>query len=131
MRIGHRNRSQVRLIGWLLVAALFVLTVQPMHVHLEHLDAVSGQDHDHVIGLHFSADNVAPPNHNDAVFPLTPEGLLKKSGDHPLIAVILVYLSLLLLSAACCSRLRQIILRILPASSWYSIAPPLRAPPCL
>jgi hypothetical protein len=38
---------------------------------------------------------------------------------------------LLLLSAACSNRLRQIILRILPGSSWYSISPPLRAPPCL
>lgn len=120
---------QARLIGWLLIVALFVLTVQHMHVHLEHHDAVSAQDHEHVITLHFSVDNVASADHGDAVFMLTPEGMLKQSGDRLLLAAILV--CLLLLGIACNSRNRQIILHILPRSGWYFIAPPLRAPPCL
>ena len=131
MHFGKKNRSQVRFIGWLLSAALFVLTVQPVHVHLEHKVTASAQDHEHVIDLHFSADNVASTDHNDAVFPVTQEGMLKKSGDNPLLAAILVCLSFLLLGVAYANRQRLIIFRILPGSGWYSIAPPLRAPPCL
>lgn len=131
MHIGQKDRSQVRFIGWLLITALFVLTVQPVHVHLEHKVTASAQDHEHVIDLHFSADNVASTDHNDAVFPVTQEGMLKKSGDNPLLAAILVCLSFLLLDVAYTNRQRLIIFRILPRPGWYSIAPPLRAPPCL
>jgi len=122
---------QSKAIGWLLIAALFVLVVQPMHMHLEHNDDTSAHGHEHVIDLHFSADNVVSDDHKDAVFPVTPEGMLKKSGDNPLLAVILICLSFLLLSVAYTSRQRLSIFHILPRSSWYSIAPPLRAPPCL
>lgn len=131
MHIGQKDRSQVRFIGWLLIAALFVLTVQPMHVHLEHDDAASAQDHEHVIDLHFSADNVTSVDHNDTVFPVTPEGMLKQSSDNPLLAAILICLSFLLLGVAYASRQRLFIFHILPRPGWYSIAPPLRAPPCL
>lgn len=131
MHSGKKNRSQVRFIGWVLIAALFVLTVQPVHVHLEHKVTASAQDHEHVIDLHFSADNVASTDHNDAIFPVTQEGMLKKSGDNTLLAAIIVCLSFLLLAVAFTGRQRLIIFRILPGSGWYSIAPPLRAPPCL
>lgn len=131
MCIVQKGRSQARLIGWLLIAALFALTAQPIHAHLEHKDAVSEKDHEHVIDLHFSADNVASFDHNDAVFPLNPEGMLKQASNNPLLATILISLSFLLLGVACTVRQRRTIVRILPRSSWYSIVPPLRAPPCL
>lgn len=131
MYTGQKDRSRVRFISWSLIAALFVLTAQPMHVHLEHNDAVSEQDHEHVIDLHFSADNVTSADHDDTEFPLTPEGMLKKSGDNPLLAAILVCLLFLLLGVAHTSLQQLIIFRILPGPVWYSIAPPLRAPPCL
>jgi hypothetical protein len=102
-----------------------------MHVHLEHADSGSIQDHEHVIDLHFTADNVTSDHHHDAVFPATPEGMLKKSGDNPLLAVILIYLSFLLLRVAYTSRQRLISSYIPARSGWYSIAPPLRAPPRL
>ena len=131
MHIGQKNRSQVRFIGWLLITALFVLAVQPVHVHLEHKVTASAQNHEHVIDLHFSADNIASTDHNDAVFQVTQEGMLKKSGDNSLLAVIIVCLSFLLLGVAYANRQRLIVFRILPGSCWYFIAPPLRAPPCL
>ena len=131
MHSGQKDRSQVRLIGWLLISALLVLTVQPVHVHLEHKDAASAQDHEHVIDLHFSADNVTSTNHNDAIFPVTHEGIRKKSGDNTLLAAILICLLFLLLCVAFTGRQQLFIFLILPRSGWYSIAPPLRAPPCL
>ena len=131
MHIRQKDRSQVRLTGWLLITALFLLTVQPVHVHLEHKVTASAQDHEHVIDLHFTADNVASTGPNDAVFPVTREGMLKKSGVNPLLTAILVCLSFLLPGFVYINRQRQIIFRILPRSGWYSIAPPLRAPPCI
>ena len=131
MNARRHCHLQSKVIGWLLIAALFVLMVQPMHVHLEHKDDASAPGHEHVIDLHFSADNITSDDHKDTVFPVTQEGMLKQSGDNPLLAVILVCLSFLLLSVAHTSRQRLFVFRILPRSSWYSIAPPLRAPPCL
>ena len=131
MNTRRHCKLRSRAIGWLLIAALIVLTVQPMHVHLEHADDASAQNHEHVIDLHFSADNLTSAEHNDAVFPVTPEGMLKNSGDNLLLAAIFICLSFLLLRVAYTSRQRLIVSHILPRSSWYSIAPPLRAPPCL
>ena len=130
MHIGKKDYSRARFIGWLLIAALVVLTVQPVHVHLEHKDAASAQDHEHVIDLHFSHDNVTSADHNDAVFPVTQEGMLKQYIDNPLLAAILICLLFLLPGVVCTGRQRLIIFRVLPGSGWYSIAPPLRAPPC-
>ena len=131
MHFGQKNRSQVRFIGWLLITALFVLTVQPVHVHLEHKVTASAQDHEHVIDLHFSADNVASTDHKDTVFPVTHEGMLKKSGDNSMLVAILVCLLFLLPGVVYTGMQRFNIFRVLPRSGWYSIAPPLRAPPCL
>ena len=131
MNTRRHCKLRSRAIDWLLIAALIVLTVQPMHVHLEHTDDASVQGHEHVIDLHFSADNVTSDHHNDAIFPATPEGMLKKFGDNPLLAVLFLCLSFLLLGVTSTSRQQLIVSHILPRSSWYSIAPPLRAPPCL
>ena len=131
MNTRRHCKLRSRAIGWLLIAALIVLTVQPMHVHLEHADDASAQNHEHVIDLHFSADNVTSADHNDAVFPVTPEGMLKKFGDNPLLAVLFLCLSFLLLGIPFTSRQRLITLHILPRPGWYCITPPLRAPPRL
>ena len=131
MNTRRHCKLRSRAIDWLLIAALIVLTVQPMHVHLEHTDDASVQDHEHVIDLHFSADNVTSDHHNDAIFPATPEGMLKKSGDNPLLAVLFLCLLFLLLGIPFTNRQRLIPLHNLPRSGWYSITPPLRAPPLL
>ena len=118
MNTRRHCKLRSRAIGWLLIAALIVLTVQPMHVHLEHADDASAQNHEHVIDLHFSADNVTSADHNDAVFPVTPEGMLKNSGDNLLLAAIFICLSFLLLRVAYTSRQRLITLHILPRPGW-------------
>ena len=58
MYIGRKNRWRLKLIGWLLVSAVFVITVQPMHVHLQHTDDASSPIHEHTIDLHFAVDNI-------------------------------------------------------------------------
>ena len=74
MHIGRKHNLQFRAIGWLLIAAVFALTVQPVHAHLQHIDDASSLVHEHAIDLHFAVDNIVPTNHEDgAVFPVTPD----------------------------------------------------------
>ena len=130
MYTGRRYHLQLRGIGWLLIAAVFALTVQPVHVHLQHIDDASSPVHEHAIDLHIAIDNIAPGSHEDgAVFPLTPDVMLKKIGDNPLLAAIIVCLTIFLLSVAYTDKQRPSIRFILLKPRWFSIAPPLRAPP--
>jgi len=130
MYIGQKYHSQFKSIGWLLIAAVFTLTALPMHVHLQHIDDASSPIHEHALDLHFAVDSIAPTHHEDAVvFPVTPDVMLKKLGDNPLLAAIFVCLSILLLSVAYTVRQRPTIRFIQPKSGWFSIAPPPRAPP--
>ena len=85
MYTGRRYHLQLRGIGWLLIAAVFALTVQPVHFHLQHIDDASSPIHEHAIDLHIAIDNIAPDSHKDgAVFPVTPDVMLKKNRRQPL-----------------------------------------------
>jgi hypothetical protein len=131
MYIGRKYQLQFKAIGWLLIAAVFALTAQPMHVHLQHIDDASSLAHEHAIDLHFAVDNITPADHEDgAVFPVTPDVMLKKLGDNLLLAAIIVCLSIFLLSVAYTYKQRPTIRFIQLKPGWFSIAPPLRAPPC-
>jgi hypothetical protein len=130
MHIGRKHNLQFRAIGWLLIAAVFALTVQPMHAHLQHIDDASSLVHEHAIDLHFAVDNIVATNHKDgAVFPVTPDVMLKKLGDTPLLAAIIVCLAIFLSSVTHTNKQRPTIRYIKPKLGWFSIAPPLRAPP--
>ncbi|MFC1771789.1 hypothetical protein ACFL3A_00395 [Pseudomonadota bacterium] len=114
----------------MLIAAVFALTVQPVHFHLQHIDDASSLIHEHAIDLHIAIDNIAPDSHKDgAIFPVTPDVMLKKIGDNPLLAAIIVWLTIFLLSVAYSNKPRPTIRFILLKRRWFSIAPPLRAPP--
>jgi len=130
MFTGRRYHLQLRVIGWLLIAAVFALTVQPVHFHLQHIDDASSLIHEHAIDLHIAIDNIAPDSHEDgAIFPVTPDVMLKKIGDNPLLSVIIVWLTIFLLSVAYSNKPRPATRFILLKRRWFSIAPPLRAPP--
>jgi len=130
MTTGRKYHLQFKAIGWLLIAAVFALTVQPMHVHLQHIDDVSSPIHEHSIDLHFAVDNLAQADHEDgAVFPVTPDVMLKKLGDNPLLAAIIVFLSIFLLSVAYINKQRPTNRFIPLRPVRFSISPPLRAPP--
>ena len=127
---GRKHHLRFKAIGWLLIAAVFALTVRPMHVHLQHIDDAASLTHEHAIDLHFAVDNIAPANHEEgAVFPVTPDVMLKKIGDNPLLAAIILWLTIFLLSVAYSNKPRPSIRFILLKRRWFSIAPPLRAPP--
>jgi len=130
--IGRKYHLQFKAIGWLLIAAVFALTVRPMHVHLQHIDDASSLTHEHAIDLHFAVDTIAPTHHEHAaVFPATTEAMLKKLGDNPLLATFSVCLSIVLLIVALANKQRPTTGFIPPGPGWFFIAPPLRAPPHL
>jgi len=131
VHIGRKHHLQFKAIGWLLIAAVFALTVRPMHVHLQHIEDASSLTHEHAIDLHFAVDNIGPIHHGHAaVFPATPDVMLKKLGDNPLLAALFVCLSIVLLGVAFENKQRPTISFIQPRPGWFFIAPPLRAPPC-
>jgi len=121
---------QYKSISWLLAAAILLLTVLPAHLHLHHVDTAANQSHEYVIDWHFIADDIATDHHeNVTLLPAAPDGLIKKLGDHPLLATVLILLIVFVLPTA----IRTLQLRLsnhhhVPAS-FYTIAPPLRAPP--
>jgi len=132
MNVGPEFHLQRKAICWLLIAAVFALTVQPMHIHLQHIDDTASLTHRHVIDLHFTVDNLDPANHKDAaVFAVAPDVMLKKLGDNSMPAAIFVCLSILLLSIAYTIKQRSTISFKRPKPGWYFLAPPLRAPPRL
>ena len=132
MYIGRKHHLQFKAIGWLLIAAVFALTVRPMHVHLQHIEDASSLTHEHAIDLHFAADSIGPSHHGHAaVFPATPEVMLKKLGDNPLLAAIFVCQSIVLLSIAFENKQRLTTSFIRPEPGRFFIVPPLRAPPHL
>ncbi len=132
MCIGRKYHLQPRVIAWLLIAAVFALTVQPIHVHLQHIDNASSVVHEHAIDLHIAVDNIVPDNHEDGtVFPVTPDVMLKKLSDNPLLAAIIVSLSIFLFGVAYTNKQRPTIRFIQLKPVRFSIAPPLRAPPHL
>ncbi len=128
--MGRNHNLLFRIIAWSLVTAVFALTVQPLHVHLQHTDDASSVIHDHVVDLHAEVDNIAPAGEEEGtVFPVTPDVLLKKLGDNLLTAAIIVSLYVILFSIAYTNSRRPTVLVIQPAPRWFCIAPPLRAPP--
>ena len=132
MYIGQKYQRQSKTIGWLLIAAVFALTVRPMHVHLQHIDHASSLTHEHTIDLHFAVDHFAPTTHEHAaVFPAIPDVMLKKFGDNPLLAAIVVCLLFLLLSIAFANGNPPTVSLIRPTPGRFFLTPPLRAPPAL
>jgi hypothetical protein len=130
MHFGKINHLQLKVISWLLVAAVFALTVQPMHIHLQHVGDASSLIHEHAIDLHLAVDNIAPANQEEgAVFEVTPDVMSKKPGDNTLLAGIMVCLSFLLFLVAFSFGPRPTVRIIRPIPGWFTIAPPLRAPP--
>ena len=130
MHAGRKNHLHLKAIGWLLVTAVFALTVQPLHVHLHHVDDASSLIHEHAVDLHLEVDNIAPDHHEGAVvFSVTPDVVLKKLSDNPLLAAICLYLSVLLLSIGFSDTRRPAIRFNRPKPGRFYIAPPLRAPP--
>lgn len=132
MFAGRRKQRQARLVSGLLVLAVFMLTIQPMHVHLQHADHPAAPVHDHDIGLHHVIDDIASTDHlYHGILSLTPDVMLKHVGDYPLLTAIIVCLAILLPAIKREIRQRPTIRPTRRKPGRFSLIPPLRAPPVL
>lgn len=88
-------------ISWMLIAAILLVTLVPVHYHLHHLFSADASKHAHVVDIHLLADATDSDHHDndDHSFSATPDGVLKtKNSVLPpffLIAVLLVFLPIL------------------------------------
>ena len=118
-----------KIIGWLLVVAVAVLTCNPVHIHLLHDEGALTGDAAHVAHVHTLAD-FNHPIQSERGHTLDPLGgnTLKSSGFHvPLFALLL---SVLLLSPPRTHTRRHRRSMTRPNSSLFRHrTPPLRAPP--
>lgn len=130
MAIRRKYRLHFTVLAWLLIAAIVALTVQPMHLHLQHVSSDISVIHDHVMDLHLGNDSIDPSGHDDsAVFSVTPDVMLKKVDDNFLFAVLFVCLITLVSRVAVHCKKRPRSTSDRAGRSLFSISPPLRAPP--
>ncbi|TDY02854.1 hypothetical protein [Thiohalophilus thiocyanatoxydans] len=116
------------LIG-LLFGSLLMMLLFPSHLHLHHLDDAASE-HGHVVDRHFLTDIGSHGETGSDSTPLKsgPGTLVKKFSDLSLdVALLMVLVLLLPLTGRTLSRARkQFTLR---PPRYYSLSPPLRAPP--
>lgn len=130
MRSRGITRNQFRQISWMLIVALFVLTILPAHFHLHHPEHDNGHAHEHVVDLHVFPAGADAAHHQDAhILKASPDGVIKnlfaKFLPFLLLAVLLTCLAIP--AARRLRRPEQAVL--IPTCNRASHSPPLRGPP--
>lgn len=124
-----------QIINRLLIAALLVQVLLPMHFHLHH-DADPGvQGHKHVVDSHVLIDSKATEHLADGethTLKSTPDAIAKHKTDTGVIFALMVCLLVLLpLALLMVNRQWRDIREFVHHSFYYYLAPPLRAPPAV
>lgn len=128
----HRQSAYRDALSWMLITALLLLLLFPLHYHLSHAAPVASDAtpvHDHATDTHIFADDYAVDDHPDnQTFDPAPDASFKNNGVQlPLFA--LLSLSVLLPLSCGVYRHAQLTRNIrLPRISRHT-TPPLRAPP--
>jgi CDP-diglyceride synthetase len=125
------NKSQ-KSIAMLLMVTVLALLVLPIHIHLHHEHGMHGH-HEHVVDYHMvldGNDDVEHINHADAhVIETSSDFITKQSSDNlfKLAAVVVLFLIMSLQFFSYFQRRYQPVR--LNYQKYYSLSPPLRAPP--
>lgn len=123
-QIGLRYKS----VGWLVISAVLLLALVPVHLHLHHVDEATVVTHE--MDLHVMTSAADQSHHDKAhILDVVPDVLVKKSADK-LATLLLVVLLLAVLPVTLerfAFRLRET--SLLPYRTCYHLIPPLRAPP--
>ena len=115
-------------VSWLVISAILLLALVPVHLHLHHVDDAASLTHE--MDLHVVTSSSEHSHHDEAhVLDIVPDVLAKKSSGKffmsLLVALLLLVLPVVLQRFA--FRLRETAL--LPCRNCYHLIPPLRAPP--
>lgn len=128
-----RKITEYKIICWLLITAVLLVTLLPAHYHLHHLIHSGSASHEHSTDLHFVMNKADQSHHEDNAhsYAAVPDGITKKA------ASAFIIFTFLIISLALISFLNFRINRRpnygTPGlrKTCYYFYPPLRAPPLL
>lgn len=125
----HKFPYQYKSISWLLLAAVLLLFLVPVHMHFHHVDEPASQSHEHKLDLHAALDNTGSSHHEESdILDLDFKGFVKKISNGSLLALFAVLL-FFVLSNTLSGHLLRAHANTNPVISPHYISPPLRAPP--
>ena len=131
-----KHKTNFKLISWLLMAAVLLITFLPAHYHLNHSDKVDGASagtHVHIIDMYFLDESNVQSHHEGEVTTVaaSPDGMLKKVNVVISLVLFLTFYLVVISGSIKCFRhssLRRCINYCQPYSHFI---PFLRAPPHL
>jgi hypothetical protein len=124
-----RNTENQKPIALLLLVTVFVLFVLPVHIHLHHDLNMEGHG-GHVVDYHMILDDVDHLSQGDLhVFETTADSIFKQSTDNLFKIVALAVLLLVMSLQTLLYYQRRYHPLNLNYQKYYSLSPPLRAPP--
>lgn len=112
----------------LMISAVLMLALVPVHLHLHHLDEAAVVTHE--MDLHVVISASDPSHHDEAhILDVVPDVLAKKSADKQ--AILLLVVLLLAVLPVVLERLGFWLREdsLLHTRACYHLIPPLRAPP--
>jgi len=130
----HRHKS----VSWLIAAAVVILTLTPLHMHLHHdvetdtshaVGHISPDAHGHTSAVHTVTDTNGHDGHDEVtVISVMSDSLVKKNSFNPAFLAVLVSIFVFLALALTSHHFRPLVASV-PRKWHLSLSPPLRAPP--
>ena len=84
MSTEYKFAIKHRLISWLLITAILLVAILPIHYHLHHLHGddnfgSAATTHDHLIDVHLLTDSSGQAHHDEAIsIAASPDGIINK-----------------------------------------------------
>ena len=128
----HNMSRYQKSISWVLIATVFALLLLPVQIHIHHdLESVSHDNH--TIDYHMMMDGVVGADHfshgDTHIIETSTNYMVKQAADNLFKVVALVILFLLLPLQTFSYRQRYFHSLLFHYQKYYSLSPPLRAPP--
>ena len=128
----HNKRQYQKTIAKLLIVTLFTLLLLPVQIHIHH-DMASGSHDDHAIDYHMIFDEFEDADHFFQSYThdleTTTDFIVKQTANNQFkVSVILILFMLVSLHTFSYYQ-RRFHLKHICYQKYYSLSPPLRAPP--
>jgi len=131
MNQWRQNIENSSTIKWLLIVAVLLMTLVPLHLHVHHTEVAGTSDHSHYIDTHSIHDKTSLQHHEQGAIEIdaTPEGILKLDNSNTLAFMLLVMGYIFI--PAFYKKIKTGFSRNLFSlkSYHFHLTPPLRAPP--
>jgi hypothetical protein len=132
MSFLKNKRLHQKPIAWSLVVAFLLLTLLPIQIHIYH-DLESGSHDDHAIDYHMMMDDTEDVDHfslsDTHVIETTSDFVVKQTADNQFKVAVFVIFFLLVPLLTFSYYQRYFHTLHFHYQKYYSLSPPLRAPP--